>query len=189
VKHSLLPRDGRKSLLRTTTGAPHTGVRTHRQDARQLMTVRARRSRHETRACGNKTLTGKDGATRHPTHLRFPTSLRRDQDAALTTRAAERQCSMLWWYASGARVDVCRWPQHPAYGTHAFQYSTQARTQRTPTHLSCGGTAVEENLASHTSWTQSKVQLCCQEHAWSTNTRAQCTSWHRTSLSVAVSNC
>jgi len=40
----------------------------------------------------------------------------------------------------------------------------------------------------HTSWTQSKVQLCCQKHALPTNTRAQGANWHRTSLPEAVSN-
>jgi hypothetical protein len=42
----------------------------------------------------------------------------------------------------GARVDVCRWPQHRAYkgqrpnfSSRVFQHSTQARAQRATTHL------------------------------------------------------
>ena len=105
------------------------------------------------------------------------------QDTVL--RDGSTRTARVWTCVAGN--NILPRAQRPNFSS-AFQYSTQARTHRTTTHLSCGGTAVEENLASHTSWTQSKVQLCCQEHAWSTNTRAQGTSWHRTSLSVAVSN-
>ena len=67
----------------------------------------------------------------------------------------------------------------------ACRHST--RTARSE-HTSRGNTAERITWRVHTSWTQSKVQLCCQKHAWPTNTRAQGTSWHRTSLSEAVSN-
>ena len=62
----------------------------------------------------------------------------------------------------------------------ACRHST--RTARSE-HTSRGNTAERITWRVHTSWTQSKVQLCCQKHAWPTNTRAQGTSWHRTSLS------
>ena len=171
----------------------HTGVKTHRQDARQLATARARRSCHETRALRDKVLASTEGATRRPTHLRFHTSLRRHQDAAWTAHVTAAYRTARRRHTGGARVDVCRWPQHPAYGTtnkpqqRVSILHTSAHTKHENTPL------VEARLwrktwRAHTSWTQSKVQLCCQKHAWPTNTRAQGASWHRTSLSEAVSN-
>jgi len=50
---------------------------------------------------------------------------------------------------------------------------------------------VEDNLTrTHELDTEQRsfIQLCCRKHALPTNTRAQGTSWHRTSLSEAVSN-
>jgi hypothetical protein len=117
VKHSLLPRDGRKRLLRTTTGAPHTGVETHRPDARQFATARARRSCQERRALRNKVMASKEGATRRPTHLRCHSSLRRHQDAAWTAHVTAGYRTVRRKHTGGARVEVCRWQKHPAYGT------------------------------------------------------------------------
>jgi len=153
VKHSLLPRDRRKTPQNKT--GFHTGVNTHRQDARQFATVRARLLCHERRALRDKVLACKEGATRHP--LRCPSSLRRHQDAAWTTHGAQRQRSMRWWYVFGASVDVCRWPKHPAYGTanklqrcvSMLHTSAHTKTNNTPP---LGDTAVEDNLACAHEW-------------------------------------
>ena len=59
----------------------------------------------------------KEGATRHPTHSRCPSSLRRHQDAAWTAHATAACRTARRQYMGGARVDVCRWPQHSAYRT------------------------------------------------------------------------
>ena len=108
------------------------------------------------------------------------------QDTVL--RDGSTRTARVWTYVAGQNILGSPNILRNSKQTSAARLNTPHKRAHTEQqHTSRGGTAVEENLAcAHE--LDSKVQLCCQEHAWPTNTRAQGASWHCTSLSEAVSN-